>query len=226
MNLFQNLKKAVLWLKIDLHIHTKYSIDCLTEPKDLIAKARKLGIIPATTDHNDIRSHAAMKELKAQFIPGEEISTDCGDLIGLYVNELIPKCTEFSEVMDKIHEQGALAFIPHMFDRTRSGVGNHKAAKKADIIEIFNARCMISQFNKQAEEFADKHDLRKAVGSDSHTVWEFGNVFSEVPDFDLENPKELLKALKKAKYVTKTAPFYVKGTAELTKFWKKLTGKN
>jgi predicted metal-dependent phosphoesterase TrpH len=211
-------------LRIDFHIHTKYSPDSLIRLKDLAAKAKRLNIIPTLADHNSISGHKGMCELGAPFIPAEEIFTDKGDLIGLYVNELIQRGTPFLEAIDKIHEQGGLAYLPHMFDYGRSG--NHatiEEAKKVDIIEVFNARCMNPKFNEQAEKFAAENRVLAAVGSDSHFLFEFGKVYAEFPkEFNFNDPKALLKALPKANLIKKKGPVYARGTTSLVCFGKKL----
>jgi len=125
-----------------------------------------------------------------------------------------------------IHEQGGIAYLPHMFDITRHGVGNHPAAKKVDIIEVFNARCMPRAFNEKARLFADENRLLMGAGSDSHLLWEFGQTYTELPDFDISKPKELLRAMKKSKiHGVQTSLFYARGPPVLIKFWKRLTGR-
>jgi len=212
-------------MKIDFHIHTRYSPDSMIKPEDLARKAEKLGIIPSVTDHWSIGCHARMRSLCAEFIPGEEILTDRGDLIGLYVSELIPKGTPFLEALDRIREQGGLAYLPHMYDYGRSGAhaGDEEAAK-VDIIEVFNARCLKKEYNEKAKAFAEKHSKLKAAGSDSHFLFEFGSTYTELPDFDIEDPKALLRALRSAKLVTKKAPFFVRGTTTLLMLAKKVSG--
>ncbi|MFH0737769.1 MAG: PHP-associated domain-containing protein [Candidatus Micrarchaeota archaeon] len=210
-------------MKIDFHVHTKYSIDSLIEPKALAQKSRKLGIIPAIADHNSILCHKEMEKLGASFIPGEEISTDRGDLIGLYLNEQIARKTPFLEAIDLIRGQGGIPYLPHMFDYGRSGKhASESEAAEADIVEIFNARCMKNEYNLKAEAFAINHQLLKAVGSDSHFLFEFGKTYAAMPDFDIEDPKALIKALKAAEFITKKAPVYVRGTTTFVSLGKKL----
>ena len=176
----------------------------------------------ACTDHDTIDGHAEFRKLKARFIPGEEVGTDAGDVIGLYVSESIPRKTPIGETMDLIHGQGGLVYLPHMFDRSRHGTGGHPDAAKADVIEAFNAHCLQASFNEKAKEFAEKNNKPMAAGSDSHALWEFGTTYTEVPDFDIESPKELLKALGKSRIVGVRAPFYARGPGFVTKFFKKL----
>ncbi|NYZ73747.1 PHP domain-containing protein [Candidatus Micrarchaeota archaeon] len=205
-------------MKIDFHVHTRYSDDSLIEPKNLVAKSRKLGIIPAITDHSSIRCHAPMRALKADFIPGEEILTDKGDLIGLYLNEEIKKRTPFLEALDKIREQGGIAYLPHMYDYGRAGSHTSEGeAAKVDVIEVFNARCLNQKYNERAKSFAESHSLLQAAGTDSHFLFEFGSTYTELPDFDLNSPSSLIKALKSknVKLVTKKAPIYARGTTTI-----------
>ena len=210
-------------MKIDFHVHTKYSIDSLIEPKALAEKSRKLGIIPAITDHNSTDCHKEMRKLGARFIPGEEISTDKGDLIGLYMGEMIAKKTPFLEAIDKIREQGGIVYLPHMYDYGRSGKhASESEAAEADIVEVFNARCMKNEYNLRAMAFAINHGKLKAAGSDSHFLFEFGKTYAEMPDFDIGDPKALLKALKKAELKTKKAPIFVRGTTTFIAMGRKL----
>ncbi len=119
------------------------------------------------------------------------------------------------EAIDKIHSQGGLAYLPHMYDKSRKGVVPSKEeARKLDIIEAFNARCPLESFNAKAAAFADEHNLLKACGSDSHFLMEFGHTYTELPDFDLGNPKALLRALKtqNPRLRTHKAALYVRGT--------------
>ena len=210
-------------MKIDFHVHTHYSYDALIKPADLAKKSTQLGVIPAIVDHSTIASHKAMRSLGIPFIPGEEVETDKGDLAGLYINEEIPRGTPFLESMDRIREQGGIVYLPHMYDRRKKAL-NENLASKADIIETFNARCLFNELNTKAKAFAESRKMLQAAGSDSHFLFEFGSTYTELPDFDLENPKELLKALKKAKHVTKKAPFFVRGTTTLVSIGKKLFG--
>ena len=210
-------------MKIDFHVHTNHSIDTWIRIKDLAAKSKKLGILPAITDHDTTSGHAEARSIGMPFIPGQEVTTDKGHLIGLYLNEQIDKGTAFLDAIDKIKEQGALAYLPHMHDRGRSNKHlSDEEAAKADIIEVFNARCMKKEYNVKAKAFAKKHHKMMAAGSDSHFSFEFGNTYTELPDFNIENPKELLKALKNAKFVTKKAPIYVRGTTLTGMYVKKV----
>nr|AIF06759.1 PHP domain-containing protein [uncultured marine group II/III euryarchaeote KM3_195_B08] len=199
-------------MKIDFHVHTSFSPDASSTPKDLIKKSRELGILPAITDHNTINAHKFFKESKIPFIPGEEIKSDVGDLIALFIQEEIPKGTPFLDCLDKIKEQGGVSILPHGFDPYRSNVGSKYSeyAKKVDVVEIFNAHCLNQKQNNKAKEFAIKNKKLFSCGGDSHHLFEFGKTYAELPEFDLENPKSLLKSLKKIKIHGKILPFFTR----------------
>jgi hypothetical protein len=208
-------------MRIDLHVHTKHSIDAIIEPRYLVRKSRGSGIIPAITDHNNLAAHKEMKKLRAKFIPGEEIRTAEGDLIALYIEETIPKKTPFLEAIDMIREQGGLSYLPHPFDKTRKGVHDPKLAAKVDIVEIFNARCPVRLYNREAENLARIKKKLYGAGSDSHFLFEFGRTFVEVKDFDLDSPKALLKVLKNAHIHGHKAPIFVRGSTLVVKHAKR-----
>ena len=211
-------------IKLDFHCHTHHSIDSIIKPRELAAKAKRLGVVPAITDHNTLSSHKELKTLKMRFIPSEEIRTVEGDLIGLYLQEVIPKKTPFLEALDQIKEQGGLSYLPHMFDKTRHGVAYHQLASKVDIIEVFNARCPFQKYNDDAMHFAKKHKKLIAAGGDSHFLFEFGRTYFEVSaEFEdiRDNPKAMLKALKNVKIHGKKAPLFVRGSTLVVKFAKR-----
>ncbi len=209
-------------MRIDFHVHTNSSVDSTIKVGELAKKARQLGVIPAITDHGSGGSWEGMKSTGAVFIQGEEIRTLSGDLIGLFVTEEIPSRLSFEETADRIKEQGGLVYLPHMYDKTRYGCGDGHI-DLVDIIEVFNGRC-ISAFNELAAETAKKTAKLGSAGSDSHFLLEFGDTYTELPDFDIENPRELLKALGsgRTRIIGRSAPFYVRGTTTAVKLGREL----
>jgi hypothetical protein len=91
---------------LDLHNHTRWSFDCSMDPARVIrvAKARGLDAI-AITDHGEIGG--ALEARKAAggdllVIIGEEIDTDGGDILGLFLRERI-EATDPLEAIEAIH---------------------------------------------------------------------------------------------------------------------------
>ncbi|MCW4020866.1 MAG: PHP domain-containing protein, partial [Candidatus Bathyarchaeota archaeon] len=75
--------------KIDLHVHTCYSGDCTTTLEEVISYARKRGLDGvAITDHDTISGAMRLLERKDTdllIIPGIEVSTDQGHVLGINV---------------------------------------------------------------------------------------------------------------------------------------------
>ncbi|MEW6528475.1 MAG: PHP domain-containing protein [Candidatus Micrarchaeota archaeon] len=215
-------------MKLDLHMHTWYSLDSFNGLEEIIKKTRELGIIPAITDHNNINAHAHFKKIDKEFnfIPGEEITTNEGEIIGLYLNEAIKKGTRFLETIDLIKEQGGLTYLPHMYDNRGYGVSNLELAKKVDIIEVYNPRCLCSAHNQKAMQFAAENKKYCGAGSDSHFIFEIGNAYVElynenILDSDISEPKGLLKALKSGKIISRKLILNSRGISRIARFVRK-----
>ncbi len=83
-------------LRMDLHLHTAGSGDCLSDPSVVLERVTDLGYGRiAITDHNRLDVALRMAERHPdRIIPGEEVKTAEGiDVIGLYVSREIPKGT-------------------------------------------------------------------------------------------------------------------------------------
>ena len=115
-------------LRIDFHMHTWGSHDCLSHPEAVLAAARsrEVGRI-ALTDHDRLDVALAMAERHPEaVIPAEEVRTAEGiDVIGLYLRVEIPRGTPAREVCDRVHEQGGLVYLPHPYAEGKGGGGRH-----------------------------------------------------------------------------------------------------
>src|SRR5689334_6323857 len=105
-------------LRVDLHSHTWYSGDSLTSPETLVRRARAAGLDRiAVTDHGAIEGAFAARGFDPELvIVGEEIRCGCGtDVIGLFLQELIPVGLSLRETASRIREQGGVVYAPHPF---------------------------------------------------------------------------------------------------------------
>jgi len=115
-------------LRIDMHLHTHASWDCLSDPEKVLEKALARGLDRiAITDHDRIWAAREMaRRYPDRIIAGEEVKTAEGiDVIGLYLKEEIPGGTPAREVCARVREQGGLVYLPHPYARGKGGSGRY-----------------------------------------------------------------------------------------------------
>lgn len=186
-------------LRIDLHLHTLASRDCLTDPEEVLERAREAGLDRiAVTDHDRLGAALEMADRHPdRIIPGEEVKTAEGvDVIGLYLREEIPKGTPARETCRRIRDQGGLVYLPHPFAPGKGGSGAlaEELAPHLHVVEVFNARLHDPELNRRARAFAERHDFPGGAGSDAHSLGEVGRAFVTLPPHPNE-PDALLRAL-------------------------------
>ena len=193
-------------IEVDLHMHTDHSPDCATPVEVLLETARDRGLDAiAITDHNEVsgalearRIAEGMGDIKV--IVAEEVKTaEQGEVIGLFLEEKIPKGLTMAETIAAIRAQGGLVYVPHPFDRFHS-VPDYEhlldIVEEIDILEVFNPRVALTAFNEEAERFARKYRIVPGAGSDSHVAQGLGSVRTRIHDF--EGPAEFLEAMRDA----------------------------
>jgi predicted metal-dependent phosphoesterase TrpH len=193
-------------IEVDLHMHTDHSGDCAT-PVDVLlqtARDRGLGAI-AITDHNEVSGALEARKIAEQMgdikvIVAEEVKTaEQGEVIGLFLEEKIPKGLTMAETIAEIRAQGGLVYVPHPFDRFHS-VPDYEhlldIVEEIDLLEVFNPRVALTSFNEEAVRFAAKYRIVPAAGSDSHVAQGLGSVRQRIHDFD--GPAEFLEAMRGA----------------------------
>ncbi len=190
-------------LKADLHIHTRYSMDCNTHLDQIITRCLEIGInCVAIADHGTIEGALKMQSI-APFtvIVAEEILTTHGEIMGMFLKETIPSGLSVDQTISQIRAQGGLVNIPHPFYTFRPSALDSKITEEIveqiDIIELCNSRSMLPRSSTQARIFAQKYSLAQSAGSDAHTSREIGNAYVEMPEFNGKD--NFLNALAKGK---------------------------
>lgn len=161
-------------MKFDLHVHSKYSHDSILSPKKIIKIAKKKGLNGvAITDHNTIKGGIATSRINDdkdfQVIVGEEIKTEFGDVVALFISEEI-KARTFEDVIVEIKEQGGLSVLAHPFRHFKYP---EMIIDKLDLVEGFNARSN-EEDNLRAFQIAKKYNKALCAGSDVHFYFELG----------------------------------------------------
>ena len=196
-------------------MHTDHSHDCVTPVEVLLATARERGLgAIAVTDHNEISgaldARAKAAEYGVKVIVGEEVKTaDQGEVIGLFIEEKIPRGLSLEETIAEIKRQGGLVYVPHPFDRLHS-VPDYEhllaVVDDVDAIEVFNPRIAIPAFNEEAVRFAGKYRIVGGAGSDAHVAQGLGEVRIKMRDFD--GPEEFLESLRDADITGRPSSLY------------------
>jgi hypothetical protein len=188
----------------DLHMHTEYSHDCAVPVEALLdyAEAQGLGAI-AITDHDAFSGAQEAVRLAGGrdlvVIPGEEVKTDSGEVIGLFLEREIPRGMSMGETITAIREQNGVVYLPHPFDRlhTIANAGTlHRHLAEIDVFEVYNARLLFEGFNDEAMRFARKYNLTMGAGSDAHVLQGVGTGLVRMRAF--ETPEEFLISLRSA----------------------------
>jgi len=190
-------------IKADLHIHTCYSVDCLTPLEKIVERCLKLSInCIAVADHNTITGALKLRDIAPfRVIVAEEILTPVGEIMGMFLSEEISRGLSPQEVISRIRSQGGLVAIPHPFGRSMpwnaSILTSTAILSQVDIIETFNSRTPFSNSIARAGKLAKEQAKAASAGSDAHTLGEIGRAYVEMPEFD--GPDAFLLSLAQGK---------------------------
>jgi len=182
-------------MKVDMHVHSIYSADGEVPVKDILKRAKKIGLgALAITDHNEIKG--AMEAKKLGILPvirGIEVSSAEGHILAYGLDCKIPRDMGIEETIEKIHECGGIAVAAHPY-RYWSGIGERYARRyNFDAIEVFNGRCKNSS-NEKARRLAENLNRPTTAGSDAHFIEEIGKAGIIVEAEDEEDVlEEILK---------------------------------
>jgi hypothetical protein len=105
----------------DLHMHTSASdgYAIVRELLDYVAEIAQLDVI-AITDHDILDASIAAWEQQAHYpfdiVPGVEVSSRDGHVLGLWITQPIPAGLSLIETVAAIHEQNGLAVLAHPFE--------------------------------------------------------------------------------------------------------------
>ena len=194
------------WVRVDLHSHTMWSGDSTTTPEEIHEAVVDSGIdVLCVTDHNAIAGAIQLaEELPCRVIVGEELRTQLGEIIGLFLTERIPFGVSPADAARRIRDQGGVVYIPHPFDPMRSNlradiIDALVADGLVDVMEARNGKTSLEHLNREAADYAAAHGLLAGAGSDAHVPAALGAVYVEMPDFD--GPADFLRSLEQGEIV-------------------------
>lgn len=186
-------------MRLDMHIHSRYSEDSRMEVREIIRTAHRRGIAwIAITDHNSILG--ALRALRenmrdVHILPGVEVSTSKGHILAYGVREGIERGLSPEDTVECIRALGGLASIAHP-RRFWSGVGEKVSlGLDTDLIEVHNARTS-AQGNAAASGIAERRGLPGSAGSDAHEYVSVGRGVL-VLEGEVETEDDLIARLRK-----------------------------
>ena len=181
-------------LKIDLHVHTAGSRDAFTEPEQLrfILKEKALDGV-AITNHDAFTDVATSEAI---IVPGIEVSSREGHIIGLGVSQPIARGRPADETISMIHQAGGVAIVPHPFDPASPCVSPSRLRSRPDAIEVINSDALFFRVNTMlARRAAKRLGLPMVAGSDSHIPETVGDAYTLI-DCDSREVRDILNAIK------------------------------
>lgn len=202
-------------MKADLHVHTTFS-DGFSSPQEVVKAAIEKNIsCLCITDHHEIKG--AIEAMRFGFdkdiliIPGIEVTTKLGHILGINVKKVIPSGLSPEETIKEIRRQGGIAVIAHPFDwPIEDFVGGGKKIRNIspDGVEVFNASVLVKSSNKKAFDFARENNFSFTAGSDAHRAEYIGRGYLEFPD-NVQSAEDLLKKIKNRTVEPKGIPLSV-----------------
>jgi predicted metal-dependent phosphoesterase TrpH len=186
-----------LALKFDLHVHTCYSSDGITTPQEVVAYSKRRGLDGvAITDHDTV--DGALKlvgKTDLLIIPGIEITTSGGHIIGLNLTTPIPSSLSPSETVQRIHRAGGIAVAAHPVTLF-NGLRLTDTTSDFDAVEVINsANFPFFLSTHLSKKLAVRLNLPQVAGSDAHYGPEIGFAYTLL-DADLE-VDEIVRSIKK-----------------------------
>lgn len=197
-------------MKVDLHVHSKYSEDGYQSVSFILNSCRKrrIGAV-AITDHNSFAAyHDAEDNGDIIVIPGEEVSSSEGHILALGIDREIPRGMGVKETIDAIHEAGGVAIAAHPY-RWWSGLGVKNIIPEFDGIEGRNGKSM-PQDNWRSRRLAKRMGKFVTAGSDAH-ICGVGYTYLTVSD-ECKTWQEVLQEIKAGRVEIRGNSRYLVGT--------------
>jgi predicted metal-dependent phosphoesterase TrpH len=180
--------------RADLQIHTAHG-DGMGDAAAIFDQIESMGTlnVVAVTDHDDIEGALLAREVHArgsysfEFVPGIEVTTRQGHLLGLWVDEPLRSFRSLEETVTEIHEQGGLAVLPHPFSMLTRSIGRRRlertlaiddASVHPDGIELANPTMFGWDTHRARQLNEERYGLAVTGGSDAHFTELAGSAYT------------------------------------------------
>jgi predicted metal-dependent phosphoesterase TrpH len=190
-------------MKLDLHVHTTAS-DGTASPEEMVAVISQRGLDGfSITDHDTPGDAEDYETLASEYglvhIPGIEITTLEGHLL-VYTtpgNSAVLGRFEILKPLSYYISKAATTDVilspAHPFDYFRHGMGSQVYNYPWTALETFNGSTVFPFANRRAHAAAEVMHLPETGGSDAHTIYYVGKVYTEV---EAINPQEVIPKIR------------------------------
>ena len=184
---------------IDLHVHTTCSsCSCLTVD-EILGHARQRGLDGVClTDHDTMAVRYQLREgVQADglcVIVGMEYATPQGDYLVFGPFEALGPGLGVLDLLRRVREHGGVAVAAHPFRSWRPVRRDCLNGGLCTHVETINGRNEESE-NRQAHDWAMRHDLCATAGSDAHSLDELGRCVTRF-DVPVRSRAALVAALR------------------------------
>ena len=159
-----------LSLKIDLHVHSRFSADSTITGQELVHYAKKAGLDGvAVTDHDNMDGATKIAQETGFFIiPGMEVASLQGHVVALNIQKTIPSKLDIGETIEKIHDANGIAIACHPYGLLKGGLGR-RTPSHVDAVEIINSSALPFRSSvRRNEAIAQRLGKPRVAGSDAH----------------------------------------------------------
>ncbi|MDQ6672419.1 MAG: PHP domain-containing protein [Chloroflexota bacterium] len=191
----------------DVHLHTLAS-DGLMSARELVEYVERhtdLDVI-AVTDHDETsasleaREWAATHNYRVQVVPGVEVTTRDGHLLGLFVEERPPALRPLQPTAEWVLAHGGVCVAPHPFSRWTHSLNLRALGQAATLglvagVEVLNASLAGRSSRPPAVRFVREYGLAGLGASDAHMVSMVGLARTR---FAGRTPEDLRRAIQAA----------------------------
>lgn len=171
-----------LVLKIDLHVHSRFSADSTITSRELVHYAQKAGLDGvAVTDHDNMDGATKIAQETGFFIiPGMEVTSLQGHVVALNIQKAIPSKLGIRETIERIHEANGIAIACHPTGLLKCGLGN-LTPSDIDAVEVINSSALPFRNSvRRNEAIAQRLGKPRVAGSDAHYGPEIGYAYTLV----------------------------------------------
>jgi len=188
-------------LKLDFHIHTKYSGDSVAEPEEMVQAAEDLGLFGlCVTEHGSFEASAWVETLQhstsVKLFRGVEVYTTWShlQLFGVgddFWKDWKPAANrkgrsyyDAQRICHEVTQRGGAVVVPHPYMTGYTYVMGNRAEKLEGVVAIEtrsgNPRIRWED-NLQADRLADRLSVGRTGGSDAHCPRDVGKWVTYLP---------------------------------------------